>query len=341
MKLKSRWTYNYKKGMQGPMVSHDYHLDGDKLYFSLSMGLSAFDSVLLELDLKTQEARTVFEEKHVMRTSGIHENGKIYLTSLKGMAYCVKTDGSICWSTNLGSTNASFKMALDEDRFYVSDYSVFGIDKNTGEILWKNDICKEKSNCNILVDDNYIYGGESGGHVFCIDKFTGDICWTYGTEEWISNVEFWDNSRLLVNHAHGKFYILDAQSGNLIDTKQAKGYLYTAPVLENNRMYIGDADAVINSKSGNMTCYEWTSQNDLKELFSVNTTGGVSTKAVIDGDRIFFAAEDNYLYCVDKNTGEECMPKKKTQGICRNIIVCENELILLSDKGQVQSYEIV
>lgn len=180
MKLKTRWTYNYKKGMQGPVVSNDYYMEGDKLYFSLDIGLSAFDSVLLELDLKTQEVRTVFEEKHVMRTAGIHENGKIYLTTFKGMAYCVNWDGSICWSTDLGSTNASFKMALDGDRFYVSDYSIFCIDKNTGEIIWKNDTCKEKSNCNIIYDDNYIYGGESGGHVFCLDKFTGNVCWLYG-----------------------------------------------------------------------------------------------------------------------------------------------------------------
>ena len=341
MKLKTRWTYNYKKGMQGPMVSNDYYIEGDKLYFSLALGLSAFDSVLLELDLKTQEVRTVFEEKHVMRTAGIHENGKIYLTTLKGMAYCVNLDGSICWSAELGSTNASFKMALDEDRFYVSDYSIFCIDKNTGEIIWKNDTFKAKSNCNIIYDENYIYGGESGGHVFCLDKFTGNVCWAYGKDEWISNVTLLDNNRLLVNHIHGKLYILDAKSGELICTKKSKGYLYTVPVFENTRMYIADADAVINSKSGNMTCYEWTSETDFKEIFSVKAGGGVSTKAVIDGNRLFFAAEDNYLYCVDKNTGEELMPKKKTKGICRNIIVCEEQLILLSDKGQVECFEIV
>lgn len=340
MKLKTKWTYNYKKGLKGAMVSNDYYMAEDKLYFTLAIGLSTFDSVLLELNLKTQEVRTVFEEKHVVRTAGIHENGKIYLTTFKGMAYCVNLDGSICWSTELGSTNASFKMALDGDRFYVSDYSFFCIDKNTGKIIWKNETFKEKSNCNILYDDNYIYGGESGGSVFCLDKFTGDVCWSYGKDEWISNIMFLDHNRLLVNHIHGKFYIIDAKSGELISTKKSKGFLYTAPVFEETRMYVGDADAVINSKAGNMTCYEWTSQNDFKEIFSVNAGGGVSTKAVIDGDRLFFAAEDNYLYCVDKNTGEELMPKKKTKGVCRNIIVCEEVLILLSDKGQVECFEI-
>lgn len=60
--------------------------------------------------------------------------------------------------------------------------------------------------------------------------------------------------------------------------------------------------------------------------------------AMVSND--YYMAEDNYLYCVDKNTGEELMPKKKTKGVCRNIIVCEETLILLSDKGQVECFEI-
>ncbi len=340
MKLKSKWVYNYKKGLKGPMVSHDYYMTEDKLYFTLDLGISVFDSVLLELDLKTQEVRTVFEEKHVMRTAGIHEDGKIYLTTFKGMAYCVNLDGSIQWSTDLGSTDASFKMALDGDRFYVSDYTVFCLDKNTGSIIWKNDTFKEKSNCNIICDDNNIYGGELGGSIFCIDKLSGEVRWSYGKDEWISNCVLLDHSRLLVNHIHGRFYIIDATSGELLCTHKAKGYLYNAPVFEGTRMFIGDADAVINSKAGNMTCYELTAQNDMREIFSVNVGGGVSTNAVIEGNRLFFAAEDNYLYCVDKNTGEELMPKKKTKGVCRNIIVSEDNLILLSDKGQVECFDI-
>lgn len=227
--------------------------------------------MLLELNVRTQEVRVVFEENHVVRTAGIHENGKIYLTIFKGMAYCVKLDGSI----------------------------------------------------------------------FCLDKMSGEVRWAYGKDEWISNIALLDYNRMLVEHIHGKFYIMDLQNGELICTKEAKGKLYNEAVFEKNRMYIGDADAVMDSQAGNMTCYEMTSQNDLTEIFSVNVRGGVSTKAVIDGDRLFFAAEDNYLYCVDKNTGEELMPKKKTKGICRNIVVHEKRLFLLSDKGQVECLEIL
>lgn len=285
MKLKTKWTYNHQKGAKGAMVSDDYHLEGDNLYFTLSLGLNAFDSVLLELDLKTRAARVVFEERHVVRTAGIHEDGKIYFTTFKGMAYCINLDGSICWSAELGSANASFKMALDGNRFYVSDYATFCIDKNTGKILWKNEAFRKKNNCCLLCDEDSVYGGECGGSMFCLDKSSGEVRWARGKDEWISNIAFLDPGRLLVNHIHGKFYILDSRSGELLCTREAKGKLYNAPVFENARMYVGDADSVIDSKSGNMTCYELTPQNDLKETFSVTVGGGVSTRAVIDGDR--------------------------------------------------------
>ena len=160
MKLKTKWTYNYKKGLKGPMVSNDYFMEGDNIYFTLSLGLSTFDSVLLELKVKTQEVRVVFEENHVVRTAGIHENGKIYLTTFKGKAYCVNLDGSVCWGTELCPKNASFKMALDGDRFYVSDFAVFCLDKNTGEILWKNETCQKKNNCNIVYNLSLIHISE-------------------------------------------------------------------------------------------------------------------------------------------------------------------------------------
>ena len=35
------------------------------------------------------------------------------------------------------------------------------------------------------------------------------------------------------------------------------------------------------------------------------------------------------------------MAKKKTKGICRDIIVREDEVIVLSDKGQVEVFAIV
>lgn len=63
-----------------------------------------------------------------------------------------------------------------------------------------------------------------------------------------------------------------------------------------------------------MSCYEVTGDT-LKKVFSHLLDGAPSTSAIISGDRLFFATEDSYLYCIDKNTGEDFMAKKKTKGV--------------------------
>ena len=92
---------------------------------------------------------------------------------------------------------------------------------------------------------------------------------------------------------------------------KANGWLNHKPVIENNRLYIGDGNHVINSTSGNMTCYEILPDYTLREIYKVSVEGGgVSTEACLYGDMLFFATENGYLYCIDKNTGSALMARK-------------------------------
>ena len=182
--------------------------------------------------------------------------------------------------------------------------------------------------------------GEAGGKLFCLDKDSGESIWDVGEELWISQCILLENGHLLADDSNENFIIVDPNDGKLISTIPSKGYLYGKPVLQDGKLYIGDADNVLDSESGHMSCYEVTGDT-LKEVFSHPLDGAPSTFEIISGGRLFFATEDSYLYCIDKNTGEDLMAKKKTKGICRDIIVRDNELIVLSDKGQVEVFAII
>lgn len=340
MKLKSKWTYTFAKGLKGPMISNDYYLDRNNLYFALSLGIRSMNSVLLKLNLDNLDCKTLLEENHILRTAGIHENGRIYLTSMKGMAYCIDYEGNKIWETSIGDKNASFKIAMDDNHFYASNHSMYCLDKTTGKIIWMNDEFNHKINCNIVYDENYIYCGESGGYIFCLNKFTGETVWFTGKYEWITNIEMLDENRLFINH-NRRFYVLDAKTGNMIKKQKANGYLYNSPVFEGSRIYIGDENDVSEATAGNMTCYELNSKNELKEEYKLTVSGAVTSKALISGNRLFFGTEKGYVYCIDKEDGKELMRPKKVKGSCRNIVLRENELIVLSDKGQVECFEII
>lgn len=338
MKLKSDWVFNYKKGIREAMVSWNYHVQGEKLYFVLLYGSFPFTSVLVELDMSTQESRTLYEVDHIVRSFKV-EKDRFYFTAMNGYAYCVDKDGKLIWEKLVKDDNASPELLIDGDRLYISNYSMFCLDKNTGDIIWTNDSYSEKCNCNILNYKDYIISGELEGKVFCLEKATGKKVWDYGKKEWVSKCVLMDNGHLMVELINNGLLIFDPESGKLIKKIKLKGKLYTTPVFDGDRLYIGDGSSVMNSESGSMTCYE-VSGDDIKKVYSYEISGEISTPAVIDGDKLYFAGENNYLYCIDKTTGKELMTKKKTKGVCRDIYVEDKGLIVISDKGQVEHFQL-
>ena len=337
MKLKSDWVYNYQKGIRSPLTSVSHHIENDKLFFVLEFGSFPYTSLLLELDLNTQACQVLYEVPHIVRNF-VLENERFYFTAMNSYVYCLGKDGSLIWQTKIGKGNPSMEVTIDGDRIYASNRATFCLDKNSGEILWQNEEYKKPSRCNLLVHENHIISGEQGGKVFCLDKMTGEDVWEYGEKEWINECVLFGNGHLLVTDSSGKFIILDPKTGKFVKEMDARGKLYQKVVFDAGRMYAGDADSSMDSTSGNMTCYE-VSGDDLKEVLFYKPGGGISTPARIDGEELFFASEDGNFYCIDKNTGEE-KAKKKTKGTCHDFIVRGDEVIILSDKGQVEHFSV-
>lgn len=337
--MKKKWTYNYQKGLKNALVSFDMLRLEDDLFFVLHYGISNWESVLIKLNVRTQESQVIFRENHVMRSVGAFEQDRFYFTTFKGIAYCIDTSGKIIWQTNIGGQNAAAQVLVDGDRVYVSDFALYCLEKDTGHVLWINKGQGEKTNCSFAVNGRYLYHAELGGVIQCIDKISGETIWQYGKELWISQCILLNENCLMACHIHGKFLFLHAQTGELIKEVKAEGILYRRPVFYNGNMYIGNGNSVINSTGGTMTCYNIKEDYDLEEVFSISTKGAISTDAVIDGECLYFASEDGYLYCVNNETGSEINKKKKTAGVCRSILIVDDQIIISSDKGQIECFE--
>lgn len=338
--MKKKWDYNYKKGLKAAMVSEELVKKDHYYYFVFKYGISDWKSEFIKFDADTLQARTIFEEDHIIRSTGLFEEDKFYFTSFKGLAYCMDIDGNLLWTTNISRNNADINVASDEDRIYVSNYSLYCLDKNTGNIIWKNEDSKEKTGCNYAINSKYIYHSDLGGSINCYDKYTGESIWKYGKDLYVRSCALLDEKCLLAFNEHGKFMFINADTGELIRETKADGYLNSTPVFYNGNMYVGDANNVINSDSGHMNCYKINENYELKKIFSFKTGGDISAKAKINGTNLYFASEDGYLYCLDYMTGEEVQKKRKTKGECRDIYIEGGELVLLSDRGQLECFTL-
>lgn len=330
--MKKIWTYNYQKGLRGALVSRQIIKKDNFLYFILCYDKkSFFESVLIKYNRNSMEGEVIFKENHVIRSAGIYECGKFYFTSLSGIAYCVKDNGEIIWNVPIGEGNADINIEDDGDVLFTANHGIYCIDKKTGNILWSNEENKNKTGCTFAIDANYIYHAGVESAIRCIDKKKGKTVWSFGRNLYVSNCLLLDDNCLMVCNIEGKFMFFESATGKLLSEHEAKGTLYKKPVFKNSKMYMGDG-------SGNMTCYEMHENYKMNELFSFKTNGTITTNAIIDEEILYFASEDGYLYCLDANTGEQLCKKKKTAGIARDILIEKEDIIVLSDKGQIECF---
>lgn len=225
---------------------------------------------------------------------------------------------------------------LAEDRFYFSTFRgmAYCVDLS-GTLIWQTDIGGKNADWNILLDGDRLYMSAYG--LYCLNREDGTIIWSVQTG-CKTNCSFAADDTCIYHGELGSVLFLDSKTGKLQKEVHVGRKLYRMPVFYNGKLYIGDGDSVINCTEGYMSCYEMQDDYNLKPVFSFQTCGEILTKAVIDGECLYFASGDGYLYCIDSETGEELRKPKKTKGDCRSILVRKGEIVVLSDKGQVECY---
>ena len=332
--MKKKWEYKYPERLVEAMVSEDYVLIGDRLYFVHMTNGSYPKAGIYCVDVKSGEAEAVFETCDFLRTVGVYRDGCFFFSSLRGNAYCVSTRGELSWKKQLGEKAgaADWNVVLEGDRLFMAQDALYCLDPETGETMWANDERAHGSNCTILVEGDVIYHAKSGGHIYCCNKYDGKTVWTYGAEEWCRGIVSVDADTLLYVHTHGKYLFFDKGEGRLLRIDEAGGKLMKSPVVLGKRVFSGE-NAGPSASGGRMMCYEIGDGYEMKPVYEVPVSGAITSRAVIDGEKLYFGTEDGALYCVSSKSGDELEKKRKVKGACRNIVVHDSGIVALSDKG--------
>ena len=336
--MKKKWEYKYPDRLVEAMVSEDYVLAGEELFFVHMTNGRYPRAGIYRVNAETGAAEAVFETTDFLRVIGAFDGDHFYFTSLRGNAYCVAKDGELLWRNQLGEKPgaADWNVVLEGDRLYMAQDALYCLDPNTVEAIWTNAERGHGSNCTILVEDGRIYHAKSGNHIYCADKATGKTIWTYGDEEWCRSVISVDANTLCYLNTHGKYLFLDKRNGRLVREVKAGGKLMRKPLLFDGTIFAGEN---LQPSGGRMVRYAVGSGYEMDPLFAVPVAGAVTSEAVLVGDRLYFGTEDGSVYCIDANSGEEIEKKKKVKGACRGIVPYGDGIIVLSDKGPATAFK--
>ena len=259
---------------------------------------------------------------------------------------------NLIWKKNIYSKkeikNKPFlSLVLHDNSLVVTDSlgSIFRLDYNSGEIIWKNK-SQNPFNSQTKIYDNKVYAIDLNNIIRCYSLDDGNELWKLNSDNTFlksdkRNSIAIKNGIIYFNNSIGDISAVVANNGSL---------LWQIPT-QNSQIYesafsLKISDLVI---SDNNLFFS----NNRNEIYSINLTNGIlnwkqsvnsSTRPIIINNFIFSVSDEGYLFILDKDSGnilkitdlfDVFKSKKKLNLSPVGFIVGKNNIILTTNKGKL------
>lgn len=232
------------------------------------------------------------------------------------------------------------KISLDDTSLLIYDYdgSLFSWDLEVESIVWTvkaSDAHTEMCANKITLQDGIVYIPFINGEIYAVDNGTGTIFWKSRIGNITDKIVLKDQTPIIAN---GKLFITaqnQNQSNNLyaLDLKDgslAWNYKFDTPNSDIEPLFF---DNKIFTQSGtNVYCFE---ANTGKLLYQKSFDEAMTGKPVTDGESVFIAGDQNWLYALKPNSLDVLWQFKieENQNNVKERIVCHDKKLYFAAQG--------
>ena len=348
----------WKFKTEGPIASSPAVVNGI-VYFSSNDGVFyalAADTGSVKWRFATERGERRFEAKGLHGTKPESQtipdpydhftsspavfNGRIYFGSGDGNVYALDAETGLMQWKFATQDVVKASPAIANNTVYVGSWDsyLYALDASTGFEKWRFKAGEDPVNHNQVgfqaspaIVDGTVYVGCRDAHVYAIDAATGRKKWDYYTRKsWVNTTPAVRDGVVYVGTGDTHlFHALDAKTGRLRFTFDAKIGMFSSPALAGEMAYIGAINGrlyAINTKSGKLAWEfqtESSRQDPLKVLNSDGTrnqagfartfydfqdmyvtwyrnfsVGAIVSSPVVVQGEVFFGSTDGYLYAL-------------------------------------------
>ncbi len=285
--------------------------------------------------------QTIPDSWDVFLSSPAVWNGKVYFGSGDGNVYALDAQSGILQWKFLTNDVVHASPAIANNTVYIGswDSNLYALDAETGQEKWRfkagqdpiihNQVGFQSS---AAVVDGTVYVGCRDGHVYALDAATGHRKWDYSTSmSWVITTPAVRDGTVYVGTSDSaRFHALDARTGRLRFTFDAKGYVDSSPALAGDLAYVGVTNGrldAIDIKSGKLAWQFQTesSKKDSQKLLNADgsfnndaiyapvfhdfqdmpvavsrifSLGAIFSSPVVDHKTVYFGSTDGFLYAL-------------------------------------------
>ncbi len=216
---------------------------------------------------------------------------RLYVTTLDGIVYSVKKeDGMEVWkfeSAPKAARKPIRSSPATDGRVLVfgsDEGTIFGLDIETGRLLWKYAVGASIFASTIIQDGKAIVGSLDGV-LHAVDVISGKLSWTYETGSKIYGGAAANAEKIFVGSADGVLHAVDAHMGNVVWRFQTKSVINSAPLVAGAFVYFGSLDR---------TLYALRTDSG-EEVWRFPVEGRIKVPPVLWGRTLLVTYEDKYI----------------------------------------------
>ncbi len=209
-----------------------------------------------------------------------------------------------------------------------------------------------------LIWQGRIYAGSRTGELYCVDKKTGQVLWTFQARSTLQGIPAESRGSLYFCDIKGNLYCLDGNSGTPRWIISLQPNAYNGPVVADNRLFIGTTSGIFYAIDADSGAIVWQTEtkgsiygnaayfdgmlyvgNNAHLLYAIRArdgeiqwkfqTGGIiNTTPLVSTNHVYFGSWDNHLYILSRLSGEKIVAFDLKKPIKSSPLIHRNRLMV-------------
>ncbi|MFC2081282.1 PQQ-binding-like beta-propeller repeat protein [Bacteroidota bacterium] len=249
------------------------------------------------------------------------------------------------------------RVATDAKQVYfgANDGSVYCLDKETGNLIWKYSVEKPVAESfrhfsTPLVSGNHIFIGSADKNLYCLDASSGALVFKYASSDWIRACPVATETNVYFASMNGDLYNIDysgKQPEEVWRKRIGDHWIYADLALSGDKLLLNDSDLYsycINTKNGDVlwrfSILKSFHQDDGYRILTDQIAGGGyhQSKATAANGKVFIGTPSRFVYSLDAETGKEIWKYELGAAISGAPVIDNNKIYIGQQGGEDDFY---
>jgi len=261
--------------------------------------------------------------------------GNVYVGSTDGKVYAIGLrNGKKIWEFDTDDDIEASPLLLDHT-LYIGNLNgnFFSLDAQTGRIGWTYKISGD-----IMGSANWVavpgsakklvLVGSYDTKMYCFESDTGNLQWTYETDYYINGAPATDGRYIVFGGCDEQLHIVSAIDGIKKGEVWAGSYIAGSAALVDNRAYVGHYGC-------KLVCIDIADQKIIWEYEDKESGSEFFSSPAVGKDRIIIGSRDNFLHCVDRETGRQIWKFQTRDEVDGSPVIVNDKVVFGSSDGRI------